>query len=442
MQSRTSPAPLPYLTGLVTRISLANLFSGAVGAMGVRVIAAALSYLLQIVLARMLGTADYGTFSFSWNVITIGGFLATLGFGQIAIRYLAEYHQQNSSGLARGFIRESFVMTGFGSLVLIIGIYSLFSLFERGYGHASSMVLFIGLLAIPFFALTDIVEGFARSQGWVIRALAPTYIGRSGLLLAGMLVLSAFEIRPDAVLAMAVALLATIGACIWQLSWTLPTLYRIFPKTGRLRDAVVWRASAGPTLLADVMLLARQSVDLVILGLLAPPAVVGIYFAATKIASLIGLIEFAIGATYGHRFARASLSGPAERLLKFREARRVMQMSGIGSAIALAIFLPFILMLFGPAFGESLWPALILVFAAALRMAAGPMEDLLIVCGDPAGVWRANLIGALFSATICLVLAGPLGAVGAALGAGIGNLAATGMLLLAYRRDIGSEQVA
>ena len=52
--------------------------------------------------------------------------------------------------------------------------------------------------------------------------------------------------------------------------------------------------------------LARQNIDLILLGLMAPPEAVGTYFAATRVASLLGLIDFAIGAAFGHRLPARS----------------------------------------------------------------------------------------------------------------------------------------
>jgi O-antigen/teichoic acid export membrane protein len=93
-----------------------------------------------------------------------------------------------------------------------------------------------------------------------------------------------------------------------------------------------------------------------------------------------------------------------------------------------------ILGLFGPSFSAGLPPALILLAGAGIRMAFGPMEDMLQMAGFAADVWRANLIGALVTAILCFVLAGSHQALGAAIGASIGGLAATLMLALAFKR--------
>lgn len=417
------------------RARMARLPFGTLGAFGVRISAAALAYLLQIVLARSLGAADYGTFSFAWSLVTIGGFLATLGFGQIAVRYLAEYHQQGDAARARGFLLHAFTLTLAGSIVIAGLIYALFPLVEAGYGLLCCTVLAIGLVALPFFALTDLGEGMARSQGWTFRALAPAYLVRNGLLMAGLAMAILEGARIDATLAMSLALLATIGAAVLQLGWTMPDILHLFRAAKAHYAVPEWHHAAFPTLLSDLALLARQNIDLIVLGLVAPPAMVGVYFAATRIASLIGLVEFAIGAAYGHRFARAKIAGSAkEGHAAYLEARRLMRLLGLGAAVILAALAPLILGLFGPGFSAGLVPALILLAGAGIRMAFGPMEEMLQMAGFPADVWRANLIGALVTAILCFVLAGPYQAVGAAIGASAGGLAATLMLALAFRR--------
>lgn len=415
---------------------------GAIGAFAVRIGAAGVAYLVQILLARTLGAAEYGTFSFAWSLVTIGGFLATLGFGQIAVRFLAEYQAAGDCARAQGFMRHAILVTLAGSLALGSLLYIMFPLVEQGYGILCCAVLGIGILALPFFAMTDLFEGFARSQGWTIRALAPAYLFRTGLLGLGLLVAVGVGWRVDALFAIIVALGATVAAAILQLVWTGPALLRVFPRAPSLREYRAWHGNAAPTLLSDLALLARQNIDLIVLGLLAPPATVGLYFAATRIASLIGLVEFAIGAAYGHRFARAKVETGGKGHAVFREARRLMQVGGVGGAVAIVLALPLILGMFGRDFSDAYVPATILLAGMAIRMSLGPMEDMLQMAGFAADVWRANAIGALTTALLCLVLAGPWQATGAAIGAAIGSLAATLMLWLAFRRHAHKPAMA
>ena len=432
-----APSRGQRLTGGLSR--LLSQYGAAAGALGVRLGAAGLAYILQIVLARALGAADYGTFSFAWSLVTIGGFLATLGFGQIAVRFLAQYQQAGQHGLARGFLRMGLMATFFGSLTMA-GLAIICSpVIEAGYGHLCSTVLGIGLIALPFFALTDFMEGVARSQGWTIRALVPPYLVRQGaIIVLVVLATLAGGGRMNAETAMFAALSATITAMLVQAALLVNDVDRIFPPADLLTDIAEWRAAAIPTLLSDLALLARQNIDLIVLGLLAPAASVGLYFAATRLASLLGLIDFAVGAAFGHRFARVHDATAAPRALApvYAEARRLTFLPGLAAAVLLMALAPLILRLFGPEFEIAVLPTRILLLAGALKLALGPAEDMLNMAGHPESVWRANAVGALIMAILCLLLARDLGPVGAALSVMAGTCATLVMLTVAFRRHL------
>ncbi len=411
----------------------------AAGALGVRLGAAGLAYLLQIVLARSLGASDYGIFSFAWSLVTIGGFLATLGFGQTAVRYLAQYHHESRHGLARGFLRAGLIATLLGSVLTTGLALALFPLIKTGYGELCCQVLAIGLIALPFFALTDFMEGVARSQGWTIRALFPPYILRQGAIIVLVLIALIAGRTMSAETAMMAALAATISAAFVQAALLGDDLDSALPVAPPVYDFPEWRRAALPTLLSDFALLARQNIDLIILGLMAPPAAIGLYFAATRIASLLGLIDFAVGAAFGHKFARAAASEARETRLEalYAEARRLTFGPGLLAATMLVIGAPLILALFGPDFAAAIPATQILLGASALRLAIGPAEDTLSMAGHPESVWRANAIGALVMAILCLVLTRDMQASGAALAAAGGTLASSLMLVLALRRHLG-----
>lgn len=417
-------------------LRLVQRHGAAGGALGVRLGAAGLAYLLQIVLARSLGSADYGTFSFAWSLVTIGGFLATLGFGQIGVRFLAQYQESGQHGLARGFLLTGLAASLAGSLAMAVVALALFPMIETGYGGLCCHVLAIGLIALPFFALTDFMEGVARSQGWTIRALVPPYLVRQGAIMA-MLLMALVASRPvNAETAMIAALAATIAAALVQAALLVDKLDEALPPAPAEYDLAEWRKAARPTLLSDLALLARQNIDLILLGLMAPPAAVGLYFAATRIASLLGLIDFAVSAAFGHRFARASKEESGLASL-YAEARRLTFAPGLLAALMLILAAPLIMRLFGPDFATAVLPTQILLLAGAIRLAIGPAEDALSMAGHPETVWRANAIGALIMAILCLLLTRELQASGAALAAAGGIAATSLMLAINLRRHLG-----
>lgn len=435
----TGPLAEAYLARLSPRLAAQwQRHGAAVLALGVRLTAAGLAYLLQIVLARTLDLSEYGLFNFTWNLVTIGGFLATLGFGHVAVRFLAQYQAEGHADLAHGFLRLGTFVTIGGSLVLAAAGFALFPWIAAGYGELCCKVLSIGLIALPFFALTDFIEGVARSQGWTMRALVPPYIVRQGLTMVVVLVIAVLGRDVSAEQAMLAALAGTLVAAALQLVLVVPKLLRLFPDVPPRYATASWRQAAIPMTLSDLAILARQHVDLILLGLLAPPATVGLYFAATRIASLLGLIEFALGAAFGHRFAREAGHGdPARFEALYAETRRLTVWPGLAAAAVLILVAPLVLRLFGPDFAAATLPAQILIAAAGLKLALGPAEDALAMAGHAGTVWRAQCAGATLTAVLCLALAGPWQATGAAVAAAAGTGLTVAWLALAVRRDLG-----
>lgn len=410
----------------------------ALAALGVRLSAAGLAYLLQILLARVLGPADYGTYNITWNILTIGGFLATLGFSELAVRFLAQYHARNEFALASGFLRTGLMVTTIGALMAALAGFLMAPLMTQAYGPLAETLLRLGLLALPFFALTDYLEGVARSQGWTIRALTPPYVVRQGLIILIVLGLAVATppVAPQTVM-LATVIASALAALAHVLLVSMP-VQKALPSTPPAYDLAGWRRAAGPTLLADLAMLARLNVDLIVLGLFVSPTEVGQYFAATRLASLLGLIEFAIRAGMGHRFARAAQEADPLAIARvYSEARRMALVPGLLASLALMLASPYVLRIFGPDFVAASPLAALLITAVALRLIIGPADEALAMSGHPGLVWRANGLAALTMGLGTALLAPHLGASGAALANILGALTG-GLLVLVYlRRHLG-----
>src|ERR1700730_4087489 len=79
----------------------------AVTAFGVRCASAALIYLSQVVLARWMGSNEYGIYVFVWTCVLWLGGLADLGLSITSIRLIPHYRETGDFAHLRGLIRGS-----------------------------------------------------------------------------------------------------------------------------------------------------------------------------------------------------------------------------------------------------------------------------------------------------------------------------------------------
>lgn len=428
------------MTGLLARLTrLSPEKLAALASLAVRIAAAGLAAVLQVVLARVLGAGDYGIFAWAWALVTIGGYATTFGFSQIAVRFLASYAERGEAAAARGFlhvarwsvIAGSTILAGLAALVLVTT--------GPWVEPVRVLPLLIVLATVPFFALGDLAEGFARSQGWNILALAPGYILRQLVLIALLPLVWLFGFAADATSGLAAAFIATAVTALGQMAFVLRRLHPLFAAgkrdTGERRQ---WLAAAGPVFLADAVQVLRQNVDVLILAAFVPAAEVAVYFAATRVASLLGLVEFAVGAAAAHRFARIDdKAEPAALAAVARESAILTFWPTLAAALALWLVAPVVLALFGDAYRSADELVFILALGAVLRAVIGPADDFLTMRGHGGLNLLAQVAGLAATVLVALICIPPLGAAGAAFAVLMGAAANTLALAIGSGRRTG-----
>ena len=178
--------------------------------------------------------------------------------------------------------------------------------------------------------------------------------------------------------------------------------------------------------LGNLLMLVNLRLDFVILGVLAGPAVVGVYAVASKFAELMRLPATALNYVLYPRFARqtvAAANGDVHRLLR-RAVAATAAMTPV-LAVASIITLP---VLYGPAFHAAVLPACILLAGLAVEGAAAVSSAYLCGRGRPgANSWGMGA-GAVVTVALDLVLIPRAGAVGAAIASSVAYLVTTGLL--------------
>src|SRR5262245_32135157 len=382
----------------------------------IRVVSAVLAFGSQVLLARWMGTFEFGVYVYVWTWVLLLGQAIDLGLGTAAQRFIPEYRERGFVALLRGFVSGSRWL----AVAIALGIAAVAAcgvrLIEPWLGDYMVIPLYLACVTMPAYALANVQEGISRSYDWVALAMAPAYVARQLLLTLLMAVAYLANLPMTAATAMIVA-----GVSIW-----LPTLWQMLLVNRRLAKRIepgpkayefrIWLTTALPILMVEGFYSLLAYTDVLVLQYFRSPSEVAIYYAAAKTLALVSFIYYSVSATTAHRFSTYHVAGDRKGLSAFiSQSIKWTFWPSLAATVLLLIFGRPMLSLFGPQFTDGYH--LMFMHAAGLqaRAAIGPIERLLNMLGQQrvcaavyAGAFAANLV-------LCFILIPLFGMAGAAI---------------------------
>ena len=144
----------------------------------IRVISAGLAYLAQILLARWMGSSDYGVYVYVWTWVLLLGSMMDFGISASAQKIIPEYRTRGEQALLRGFLSGSRWMTLGVSAAVSMLLAALVKAWSPWIETAAVVPLYIGCLTLPAFVVANTQDGIARSHDWMRLGLMPQFIIR------------------------------------------------------------------------------------------------------------------------------------------------------------------------------------------------------------------------------------------------------------------------
>jgi len=346
-------------------------------------VAAVVAFASSLLLARALGSDQFGVFTYVSSWLNIAVLFATLGIDAALSRFLPQYAAQSDWSALRGLLRWSRWTTlgmalAVASVLVVIG--------GRLYLRDDSVVgltLCIAGGCLPLLALVAVnqgalqgfhLAGFSQVPRSVLRPLLLT------VLVAVLWLANGGQVSAPA--AMALNALALVGA------WALGELW--------LRTAVPvsataacpqyqgphWLRVAVPMLLVSSMGILLHETSVVVTALISGTTIAGVYSVAVRLSRML-----AFGMTAGN-----SMVNPLIAELYARGEFRRLQLTtsvastiSLGVAVAVAVTLMIgshlVLGAFGEAFQAGRGVVLILAAGQMFNAATGPVGGLLNMTG-------------------------------------------------------------
>ncbi len=375
---------------------------------------AASAFVLQLCLARWLGATAYGRYTFvvAWSgILTIA---AGMGFPTMVLRVLPDYSVREDWGRVKGILATSLAGTVLtGGLTALLGITLVLSVGWQGPASVADMA--IGLILVPLVAVMALQQEIVRSFRRIGLAYGPSLLLRPGLIIFGAACVLAFGLHLGSSLALALTATAT-GLVIGLQAWGFRrALGPIVLSARAVFERRVWIRAALPLLLVSGFVVVIEQTDIVIVGAILGDRAAGLYGAAAKTSSLVGLILVSVNAVGAPMFSVLFAQNRHHDLQRLVSAIAAWVFwPSLMLSIVLAACAPLVLTLFGPAFGSAEWQLRILLVGQIVNAGAGSVGWLILLSGRQNVAARIYGLVAFVHLVLLAVLTPVFGMVGAA----------------------------
>lgn len=384
-------------------------------AFAVRVLSAGILYLSQVVLARWMGSFEYGIYISVWTWVLVLGGLSGLGLATVMIRLVPEYREMGEQARLRGLLLFG-RLTAFGAAT-VTALLALTGLKLFGAGLSGTFVLpaYVALFCLPMIALGDVQDGIGRGAGYLAEALLPPYVLRPLLVLLAMAGAHALGWRIGAETAIGAAVVACWLSAAIQALLLRRRLRAIVTPGPAQRAPDLWLRMSLPLLAISGSELLLQNTDLLVIAYFLSPEQGAIYFAAGKTMALVMFVHYAVGSAVAKHFSALNARGDRAALVAFmRDAVRWTFWPSLAAAVLLLALGRPLLGLFGPRFVDG-YPLMFVLVAGFLgRAAMGPSEFLLNMLGQQKACAAVIASMAVLNIALQVVLVPQLGSLGAA----------------------------
>lgn len=334
--------------------------------------AAVLSFVMFIILARAMDSADYGRFGFAFSFATFVGIVCDLGLQKLMLRQLPIYESDNDDPRKNGITKAAYAAVAMTS---VLGM--LFVVVFAGFQDAeTSSALLAGILLVPAFAFAQAQSGILRGHGSIWRALGAKELAWRFLiiLIVGYVVWQhGGSLSAETTLYIVSGLL--IAILVIQAFSHPGAAAQLLDRSPRTFEIAQWRKSSMGLWGTSIVQLGAPNLAIVIVGLAISAEEIGGFFAAIRIAALLSFFLIAFNLVTGPMLARAWHEQKIEQL------QRICKLAIAGAAVpCVALFAVVVV------WGETLLglfdPAFRSIYLVLLILCAGEIVN--VLCGQAA----------------------------------------------------------
>ncbi len=412
-----------------------EIYRALAGTMGIRVLQAALGFIISIALARLLGTASLGLYGATLAAITLVVIPAQAGVARLAGREAAQLSATNQEEQTRSL--RSWGLLSIFALSLLTAV-AIVLLMASGIMPATKSFI-AGIPLIPILGLASLHASMLRGRRKIIVAQSFDVIRNIAFLavLIGISFCTA-EIAPE----VAVGLFSCAALLsVAYLAYFLNKEISVIP-TGQTEKTWIkwreWSRASVPYALIGGVVTVNSKIDILAIGLFFSKSEAGLYMTANQFSQLTLFALTAATLVASPYFTRLYAQGDVKRLQTL--ATKIAQVSfGFSLCALIGLFFfgrPILEGLYGDSFGAATPALMALVLAQVIQSSTGSAGPLLTAAGFEKKTLRAAIIALIVKAVTIIPLVALLGSLGAGISTCLSMICLNCILYFSCKRHV------
>jgi O-antigen/teichoic acid export membrane protein len=426
------------------RERLLGLLTGRAGSrvtvMAMRIAAMTLNFVVQLVMARVMGLSAFGVTNTALAMLNILVIPAALGYETAAVRFVAleRDDQPHLRALTVYFGRNVLIASAVTCLLVAAG-----ALIEQRLGNGDQAIaLALLVLIVPGFALVRVGEGWLRGVGSLVRALVNSGVVvpvlSIVLILAEWLLLGREDVGVGG--ALGARALATAVAVFSVGGFVYCKLGRRLSPRAQIEASMLGDIHRTAVVLCGVAFLAMvvSQIDIVAVSVFEGSEQAGLYSAASRVAQAMNVALVAVNFVLAPRIAQLFAEGKTSKLQEevSSAANWCLVLMG-GACLILIPGAGLVLHAFGPDFGAAADALRILMLGQLVNALCGPAGTILNMTGNQRQAIKALTASAVVDVTLFGLLIPPFGLTGAAAATAACTAVWNVGMSIYVRRDLG-----
>lgn len=402
---------------------------------GLKAVQIGLGVVSSLLLARWLGPAAFGQYSYAFAIAGTVAVLSLLGWPVIVSREVARSATTGEWQHLRGVLTASNRMVAWTACIAALVAVSIAAATSMAAGRQDGVTIALAALAVPFLAFADLRAAALRGLGKVLRGQMLDALVRPSLVVV-LVVIAWATSSASPRLAMGLQLaaaLATFVLGVMLLRRSVPAVAAGF--TPAVDPA--WRASLLPLAFVSGVQVLGMHAPLLLLGILAPAEDAGMYRVAAAISAQVAFATWPINAVYAPHIVKANIEGKLGQLRTLIRKGRWFGLAIAVPAVVAIVLLgrPGLPLLLGPGYEGAYVPMVVLACGQLMAAAAGPIGPVLSLTGNERRVATSTAVALAISIGLGALLVPAYGATGAAVASAV-SLAVMRIMLFRYARDL------